>query len=149
MKKTPDAIPAPLLKRIVAASAVGLFCLLAGGACFLYAQDRVVLMLSAVICVLSGGKAALAYRQAISGSYVACRWTCTAFPYHPLRRRCRAQFEDEEGGERTLWMEKACRLRPGETYLLYFSRREGDQSGAPLPDTACSAEDFLGCENVQ
>ena len=52
MRKIVEA-PAPLRRRLILTVLLGFACLLIGLAMFLFAKDRIMLLLSGAVCVLS------------------------------------------------------------------------------------------------
>ena len=61
--------PAPLRRRLILTVLLGFACLLVGLAMFLFAKDRIMLLLSAAVCILSFCRAYTFYRAISKKEY--------------------------------------------------------------------------------
>lgn len=140
--------PPVLLRRWVLTIAAGFGFLLVGVAVWLATGDRVMLLLTGAVFLLSLGRAVLLFRCFVLGNYTILEGVCIQASQAPLQkcRRVRLLGADEE--EISLYVGKQYALRVGCRYRFYLQR----QSDASMPGTwlaaSFSAGNLLGVEEM-
>lgn len=138
--------PAPLRNRLLLTALLGVVCLLIGLAMFLFAKDRVMLLLSAVVFIFSFYRAWSIYRVISRQEYEAVEGTCVGIVPKPLRKYRKIQIMDDEGNESTLLLGKHSKIKIGFRYRFYFKKTQRLTLGSEYFDSALSSDCFLGYE---
>lgn len=127
-KQTPIDWPPVLLRRwlLTAAAVPGFF--LAGLAAFLALEDRVLLILSALLALCTLLRCLSFYRVAAGQAYDSLQGVCIAVQRLPMRHQQSVRLLTPEGEEHTFTLDKQTRLRVGNCYQVYF---QPHPAGAP------------------
>lgn len=112
--------PPVLLRRWLLTAAAGLGFLLAGLAAFLALQDRILLVLSLLLTLLTFFRCLTFYRMAAAQSYDSIKGVCISVKRNPTRKQQTVRLMTPDGTERTFTLDKQTRLRVGNSYLVYF-----------------------------
>ena len=140
--------PAPLRNRLVLTALLGIVCLLIGLAVFLFARDRIILLLSVVVCLLSIYRAWMMYRVISRQEYETVEGTCVGIVPKPLRKYRKVRIMDEEGNESDLLLGKYSKIKIGFRYRFYFKKTQRLTLGSEYFDSALSSDCFLGYEEL-
>lgn len=138
--------PAPLRNRLLLTALLGVVCLLIGLAMFLFAKDRVMLLLSAVVFIFSFYRAWSIYRVISRQEYETVEGTCVGIVPKPLRKYRKIRIMDDEGNESTLLLGKHSKIKIGFRYRFYFKKTQRLTLGSEYFDSALSSDCSLGYE---
>lgn len=141
--------PPVLLRRWVLTVAAGVGFLLVGAAVWLALGDRIMLLLSGAVFLLSLGRAALLFRNFVLGNYVVLDGVCIQITQVPLKKCKKVRLLDAEENELSLLIGRQYKLRVGVRYRIYLQRPDGlALPGAWLP-TSLTAGNLLGVEELE
>ena len=115
MRKIVEA-PAPLRRRLILTVLLGFACLLIGLAMFLFAKDRIMLLLSGAVCVLSFCRAYSFYRAISKKEYEIVEGTCVGIVPKPLRKYRKIRIMDDDGNESAILLSKHSKVKIGFRY---------------------------------
>lgn len=148
MRAALNTWPPPLLRRWILTIAAGAGFFLVGIAVWLASQDRMMLVLSGTLFLLSLVRAVQLFRCFALEDYAVVDGVCiqvTAIPLHKCRK---VRLLDDQDQELNVWIGKQYRLQVGVRYRFYFQH----QSGLPLPGTwiasSLAAGSLLGVEEL-
>lgn len=79
-------IPAPLKRKLLFTIIVGLLCLIIGTAIFIISNDKIMLLLSLAVCVISVYKAFSIYQIILKKQYEVVEGTCVGIVPKPLHK---------------------------------------------------------------
>ena len=115
--------PAVLIHRWGLTIAAGFGFLLVGVAVWMATQDRIMLLLSGTVFLLSLGRAALLFRCFVLGNYTVLEGVCVQITPLPLQkcRKVRLLGADEE--ELSLCIGRQYTMQVGERYRFYLQRQ--------------------------
>ena len=147
MRKIVEA-PAPLRRRLILTVLLGFACLLIGLAMFLFAKDRIMLLLSGAVCVLSFCRAYSFYRAISKKEYEIVEGTCVGIVPKPLRKYRKIRIMDDDGNESALLLSKHSKVKIGFRYRFYFKTTQRLTLGSEYFDSALSSDCFLGYEEL-
>ena len=99
-------IPAPLQRKMLLTSVIGVACFLIGFAFFLFCKDQTMLLLSLAVFVMCIGKTITLYRIVSMQSYETVEGTCAFIAPQFLRRYRKVKIIDSEGNETSLLLDK-------------------------------------------
>lgn len=139
-------IPAPLKRKMISMSIVGIGCLLVGIAFAIFAKDTMMLLLSIAVCTFSFYKAFALYRIASKKDYEVVEGTCSAIVPKLITKFRKIKITDDEGTETTLLIDKQSKIAIGERYRFYFKKTTRVTLGNEYFDSALSSDCFLGYE---
>lgn len=139
-------IPAPLKRKLLFTILVGLLCLIIGITIFIISNDKMMLLLSLVVCGISIFKAFSIYQIILKKQYEVVEGTCIGIVPKPLRKYRKIRIMDDEGNESTLLLHKQSKIKIGDRYCFYFKRTTHLTLGNEYLDTAMSSDCFLGYE---
>lgn len=142
------SFPAPLKRKILLTSIVGIGCLLVGIAFAIFAKDTMMLFLSLAVCSFSLYKAFTMYRVASNKDYEFVEGTCTAIVPKLLPKFRKIKITDDDGNETTLLLSKQSKVSIGERYRFYFKKTTRVTLGNEYFDSALSSDCFLGYETI-
>ena len=140
--------PTPLRNRLLLTALLGVVCLLIGLAMFLFAKDRVMLLLSAMVCIFSFYRAWSIYRVISRQEYEVVEGTCVGIVPKPLRKYRKIRIMDDEGNESALLLGKYSKIKIGFRYRFYFKKTQRLTLGNEYFDSALSSDCFLGYEEL-
>ena len=140
--------PAPLRRRLILTVLLGIACLLVGLAMFLFSKDRIMLLLSAAVCILSFCRAYAFYQAVSRKEYEVVEGTCVGVVPKPLRKYRKIRIMDDEGNESALLLGKHSKIQIGFRYRFYFKKTQRLTLGSEYFDSALSSDCFLGYEEL-
>lgn len=147
MEKIKEA-PAPLRRKLFLTALLGFVCLLIGSAMFIFAKDRIMLMLSAAVCLLSIVKAYSVFRLVVKEEYETVEGTCVGVTPKPLRKYRKIRIMDDDGNESSLLLDKQAKIKIGFQYRFFFKKTQRITLGSEYFDTVLSSDYFLGYEKL-
>jgi hypothetical protein len=139
-------IPGVLLQKSLFTVLLGLGFLLVGGAYYIYAKDRIFLVLSILMFVFSLMRSAGLYRTSVGEKYEIIEGTCVGIAVKSFRKQTRVRLLDQNGIETTLCIEKQAKVKIGFRYRFYFKQNGQLTFGSEYLDTVLSTDHFLGFE---
>ena len=140
--------PTPLRRKIVLTILLGFLCLLTGTAMFLFSKDRIMLLLSAVVCSLCLFRAWSIYKTVCNQEYEIVEGTCVGITPKPLRKYRKILIMDDEGNEASLLLGKHTKMKIGYRYRFYFKKTQRLSLGSEYFDSSLSNDYFLGFEEL-
>lgn len=140
--------PAPLRRKLFLTALLGLLCLLIGVAMFLFSKDRIMLLLSAAVCILSFYRAWSIYNTVCKQEYEVVEGTCVGITPKPMRKYRKVRIMDNEGNESALLLGKQSKIKIGFRYRFYFKKTQRFTIGSEYFDSALSSDCFLGFEEL-
>lgn len=140
--------PAPLKRKMLLTSIIGIGCLLVGIAFTIFAKDTMMLLLSVAVCGFSLFKTFSMYRVASKKDYEVVEGTCSAIVPKLFPKFRKIKITDDEGNETTLLLSKQSKVSIGERYRFYFKKTMRVTLGNEYFDSALSSDCFLGYEAV-
>lgn len=147
MDKLKEA-PASLKRKLFLTVLAGVLCLMIGAAMYIFAKDRVMLFLSAAVCVFSLVKAFVLYHVLGEKKYEVIEGICVGIVPKPMRRFRKIRIMDDEGNETSLLLSKQSKVKIGDRYRFYFKQTQHISLGSEYFDAAMSSDCFLGYEAV-
>ena len=146
--KTIINAPTPLRRRLRLTVLLGLACLLIGLAVFLFSKDKMMLLLSTAVCILSFCRAYMFYRTISKKEYELVEGTCVGIVPKPMRKYRKVRIMDDEGTESALLLGKHAKIKIGFRYRFYFKSTQRLNCGSEYFDSALSSDCFLGFEEL-
>ena len=143
-----NKIPAPLQRKILLTSIIGVACFLVGFAVFMFCKDQTMLLLSLTVMILCVGKAITFYRIASMEAYEVVEGTCITIAPQLLRRYRKVKILDSDGNETLLLLDKRSKIKIGCRYKFYFKEADRISLGREYFDSVLNADCFLGFEEV-
>lgn len=135
-------MPKPLLSKLIAQAAIGLFCVLFGCVYGFHSKDRIFLLLSILIGVCCLIRTFSLYRLIHAHAYRVIEGTCTRREQAFLRSKQQILLTDFKNQEYRFSLDKNVKLLQGHHYRLYF------RQSALAENTSGSYQDFLGFEEL-
>lgn len=147
MKHLPEW-PVPLLRKWLLSAAIGLGCLLVGIIMFVALVDKVMLMLSILLTLLTAGRCMILYRQIGREAYECVEGVCIKIQKAPLRKQRSLCLLTDSGIEHTVTLDARIPVRIGNCYRLFYlaSEVDGLYSFFPAPQQFLALEDLGGCQ---
>ena len=143
MKHLPEW-PAPLLRKWFLSAAIGLGCLLVGIIMYIALADKVMLMLSILLTLLTAGRCMILYRQIGRKAYECVEGVCIKIQKAPLRKQRSLCLITDSGIEHTVTLDARIPVRIGNSYRLFYLATEVDG-----PNQIFSAQQqFLALEDL-
>lgn len=142
------SFPAPLKRKTLLTTMVGIGCLLVGIAFTIFAKDTMMLFLSIAVCAFSFYKALAMYRVASKRDYEIVEGTCTNIVPKLMPKYRKIKVTDDEGNETTLLLGKQSKVNIGDRYRFYFKKTTRVTLGNAYFDSVLSSDCFLGYESV-
>lgn len=139
--------PAPLLRRWLVSSGIGLLCLLVGVVMFVTAKDKMMLMISAALSLAVAMRSILFYRLVCAQQYEVVEGVCIAVKRAPLRKQRTIHLMNEDGAEHMIMLDKRLPVRIGRCYRAYY-RTGGFQKGSQLFQGYLVQDQFLALEDL-
>lgn len=119
MKHLPEW-PAPLLHKWLLSAALGLGFLTVGSIMYFALDDKIMLMLSLPLTLLSAGRCVLLYRQIGRGAYECVEGVCIKIQKAPLRKQRSLCLITDSGIEHTVTLDSRISVRIGNSYRLFY-----------------------------
>lgn len=138
--------PRPLLRKFLLTGLIGIGCMIFSLVYYIYAQDRVLLILSSFLLVACFLNAFEIYRIVSKKNYEVVEGECRQITSKVIGRFKRVKIVDDNGLETTLRLNKNCRLIIGIRYRLYFCKSPADDLGSEYLNAVQSSNSFLGYE---
>lgn len=138
-------MPKPLITRLAAICAVGLFCVLFGCVYALSQKDTILLIMSLLLGVCCIIRFILLYHAVKKENYRILEGTCIKREKSPLTRNQQILFRTVDGKEYRFNLEKHTKLLSGHSYRLYFKNENSweEKSGDLLLSPA-----LIGYEEI-
>ena len=136
--------PAPLLRKWLLSAAIGLGCLLVGIIMYIALADKVMLMLSILLTLLTAGRCMILYRQISRESYECVEGVCIKIQKAPLRKQRSLCLITDSGIEHTVTLDARIPVRIGNSYRLFYLAATDD---GPSPFFA-THQQFLALEDL-
>lgn len=143
------SFPAPLKRKMLLTTLVGISCLLVGVSLSIFAKDTMMLLLSIAVCAFSFYKAFMMFRTAAKKDYEVVEGTCTAIVPKLLNKFRKVKITDNDGNETTLFLAKQSKITIGEHYKFYFKKTTRVTIGNEYFDSALASDCFLGYEAIE
>lgn len=144
----PTGIPGVLWRRILFTVLIGIGCLAVGISYGLFAEDRIILVLSGLVCLFSLLRGIGLWRTIAGGRYDVVEGVCVSIAATHLRKQSKVRVMDKDGVEATLCLGKQSGVKIGFCYRFYFKSGQRLALGSEYLDTALSTDQFLGFEEL-
>ena len=143
MKHLPEW-PAPLLRKWLLSAAIGLGCLLVGITMYFALDDKVMLMLSILLTLLTAGYCTMLYRQIGCEAYECVEGVCIKIQKAPLRKQRSLCLLTDSGIEHMVTLDTRIPVRIGNCYRLFYLATEDDglYQFFPAPQRFLALEDL-------
>lgn len=141
--------PSPIRRKLFLTVLLGGVCLLIGLAMFLFAKDRIMLLLSGAVCIACLLRAWSLFQTVRRGEYETVEGVCTAITPKPLRKYRKISVTDDDGNESALLLGKQAKIRIGKRYRFYFKKTQRITVGNEYFDMSLSSDCFLGFEEAE
>lgn len=138
--------PPPLLRRWVLTIAAGVGFFLVGIAAWLASQDRMMLVLSGTLFLLSLARAVRLFRCFALEDYAVVDGVCIQVAVIPLHKCRKVLLLDDQDQELSVLIGKQYRLQVGVRYRFYFQRQSGPQLPGTWLASSLAAGSLLGVE---
>lgn len=143
MKHLPEW-PVPLLRKWLLSAAIGLGCLLVGIIMYIALADKVMLMLSILLTLLTAGRCMILYRQIGREAYECVEGVCIKIQKAPLRKQRSLCLLTDSGIEHTVTLDARVPVRIGNCYRLFYLATEDDGMYQFFP----APQQFLALEDL-
>lgn len=140
--------PRALFRKALLTLLTGAGCFLFGVAYYLYAADRIFLILSCMVLLISLYKCFHIYSLVIKKRYETVEGICVGITSKMIGKCNKVKMMDEDGIESTLYLSKNSKLKIGHRYKLYFSQAPQINVGSEYLNTALATDSFLGFEDM-
>jgi len=140
--------PRTLFRKALLTLLTGVGCFLFGVAYYLYAADRIFLILSCMVLLISLYKCFHIYSLVIKKRYETVEGICVGIISKLIGKCNKVKMMDEDGIESTLYLSKNSKLKIGHRYKLYFSQAPQINVGSEYLNTALATDSFLGYEDL-
>ena len=125
MKHLPEW-PAPLLRKWLLSAVIGLGFLIVGSIMYVALNDKIMLLLSIPLTLLSTGRCALLYRQIGHEAYECVEGVCIKIQKAPLLKQRSLCLLTDSGIEHTVTLDSRISVRIGNCYRLFYLAAEDD-----------------------
>lgn len=119
MKHLPEW-PAPLLRKWLLSAALGVGFLIVGSIMYIALDDKIMLMLSLPLSLLSAGRCVLLYRLIGRDAYEFVEGVCIKIQKAPLRKQRSLCLITDSGIEHTVTLDARIPVRIGNCYRLFY-----------------------------
>ena len=143
MKHLPEW-PVPLLRKWLLSAAIGLGCLLVGIIMFVALADKVMLMLSILLTLLTTGRCMILYRQIGREAYECVAGVCIKIQKAPLRKQRSLCLLTDGGIEHTVTLDTRIPVRIGNCYRLFYLATADDG----MYQLSSAQQQFLALEDL-
>lgn len=143
MKHLPEW-PVPLMRKWLLSAAIGLGCLFVGIVMYVALADKVMLMLSILLALLTAGRCTILYRQIGREYYEWVEGVCIKIQKTPLRKQRSLFLLTETGTEHTMTLDTRIPVRIGNCYRLFYLPTEADG----LHPLVAVPQQFLALEDL-
>lgn len=136
--------PAPLLRKWLLYAALGVGFLIVGSIMYIALDDKIMLMLSLPLSLLSAGRCVLLYRQIGWDAYECVEGVCIKIQKAPLRKQRSLCLITDSGIEHTVTLDARIPVRIGNSYRLFYLAATDD---GPSPFFS-THQQFLALEDL-
>ena len=112
--------PAPLLRKWLLSAALGVGFLIVGSIMYIALDDKIMLMLSLPLSLLSAGRCVLLYRQIGRDAYECVEGVCIKIQKAPLHKQRSLCLITDSGIEQTVTLDTRIPVRIGNRYRLFY-----------------------------
>ena len=140
--------PRVLFRKTLLTLLTGTGCFLFGIAYYLYAADRIFLILSCMVLLISLYKSFHIYSIVAKKGYETVEGICIGITAKLIGKCNKVKMMDDKGIESMLYLNKSCKLKIGYRYKLYFSQGSQINIGSEYLNTALATDSFLGYEDL-
>lgn len=141
------AWPPVLLRKWLLTCVIGLGCLLVGIVMFLAAGDRVMLMISGLLALMTTLRCVSFFRLVSKQAYETVEGVCIGIKKAPLRKQRSLCLLTENGAEHTITLDQQTPVRIGNCYRAYF-QSSGPVSEADPLQRFLARDQFLALEDL-
>lgn len=127
--------PRPLLKKWIALMLIGAACLATGVIMRIVHQDKILLVMSAILAAMTIVRCVFLFRRIGSGSYTTLEGVCVNIDWLPFQRRKRIRIITDQDEERSVYLDHRIRPSVGSAYRLYFMTDEPFPTDNSIPWT--------------
>ncbi|SUY05819.1 hypothetical protein BLCOC_07110 [Blautia coccoides] len=135
-----------LLSKLIVQWAIGVFCIILGGAFGLHFHDKLLLYMSVIIGICCFLRCFLLYRLIRTNSYQTLEGLCIKRNYSLLKKTQQVTFKDKNECEHQFMLDKRVKLLIGHRYRLYF--RLPSHTSSNTEDISQSLQNYLGIEEL-
>ena len=143
MKHLPEW-PAPLLRKWLLSAAIGLGYLLVGIIMYFALDDKVMLILSILLTLLTAGRCTMLYRQIGHDAYEYVEGVCIKIQKAPLLKQRSLCLLTDSGIEHTVTLDTRIPICIGNYYRLFYLATEVDGLYQLFP----TPQQFLALEDL-
>ena len=119
MKHLPEW-PVPLLRKWLLSAALGVGFLIVGSIMYIALDDKIMLMLSLPLSLLSAGRCVLLYRQIGRDAYECVEGVCIKIQKAPLHKQRSLCLITDSGIEQTVTLDTRIPVRIGNRCRLFY-----------------------------
>lgn len=138
--------PKILQQKVFLTFITGVACCMFGVGYYLFAHDRIFLIMSVLLMIACFAKGLEYYFIIIKDKYEVITGTCCGITASPLRKLRTVKVIDDDGNETSLKLNKNDKLKIGQRYRFYFRECKDMHTGFVYLDTRMAADCFLGYE---
>lgn len=138
--------PQVLQNKILLTFLAGIGCFIFGLGYFIFAKDRVFLIMSILLSAACIGRGIELLFIIGSNKFDVLTGTCVGISSSPLKKLRTIRMMDKDGNEFALKLQKTDKLVIGNRYRFYFKKSNHIQTGYDFVDTRLSTDNFLGLE---
>lgn len=143
MKHLPEW-PTPLLRKWLLSAAIGFGCLIVGIIMFVALDDKVMLILSILLTLLTAWHCTMLYRQIGREAYECVEGVCIKIHKAPLRKQRSLCLLTDSGIEHTVTLDTRIPVRIGNCYRIFYLATEDDGPYQFFP----APQQFLALEDL-
>lgn len=140
--------PRVLLRKILLTLLTGGGCFLFGVAYYLYAADRIFLILSCMVLLISLYKSFHIYGIVSKKRYETVEGICVGITSKLIGKCNKIKIMDNDGIESMLHLSKGCKLKIGHKYTFYFTQGGQINIGSEYLNTVLATDSFLGYDDL-
>lgn len=145
MKKISNK-PQVLQNKILLTFLAGLACFIFGIGYFIFAKDRIFLVMSTLLMLACFARGLELYLIVSKNKFDILTGTCVGISSSPMRKLRSIKLMDKDGNEFTLKLQKTDKLVIGNRYRFYFKKTDHFRTGYDFFDARLSTDNFLGFE---
>jgi len=147
MKKISNK-PQVLQNKILLTFLAGVACFIFGIGYFIFAKDRVFLVMSTLLMLACFARGLELYLIVSKGGFDILTGTCVGISQSPMRKLRSIKLMDKDGNEFTLKLQKTDKLVIGNRYRFYFKKTNQIRTGYDFFDARLATDNFLGFEHL-
>ena len=140
--------PFVLQRKLFLTFGIGVLCLVVGLSVAIFLKDRVMMALSAAVCLFSFLKGISLFRLIVKQQYEVVEGTCVSIANQMIRKYRKIKIMDDNGTESSLLLSKQAKIKIGYRYRFYFKDTQRLTIGSEYFDSALSSDCFLGFEEL-